>query len=70
MTPARIAIASAVLLAIGIAMAAIGTATAVDAAAVVVGGVAVVGLVASAFYAVGLSEDRERERDEARRRRP
>jgi hypothetical protein len=68
MSPSRIAVASAVLLVIAILLAAIGTSTAVDTAGIFLGGFAVVGLVAAAFYAVGLSEDRQRERDEAARR--
>jgi hypothetical protein len=57
-----------VLLLAGILLAAIGTSTTLDAAGVAVGGIAAVGLVAAAFYAIGLSEDRERERDDAARR--
>jgi hypothetical protein len=68
MTPSRIAIASAALLVVGILLAAIGTSTALDTAGVAAGGIATVGLVASAFYAVGLSEDRQRAREEAARR--
>ncbi|HMJ32987.1 MAG TPA: hypothetical protein VK501_03635 [Baekduia sp.] len=71
MTPARIAIASAVLLVAGILLAAIGTSTTVDAAGVAVGGVGAVGLVAAAFFAVGEGEDRQRAKDDAARgRRP
>jgi hypothetical protein len=67
MSPSRIAIASAVLLVAGILLAAIGTSTTLDAAGVAVGGVAAVGLVAAAFYAIGQGEDRQRERDDAAR---
>jgi hypothetical protein len=67
MTPSRIASASAVLLVAGILLAAIGTSTTLDAAGVAVGGLGAVGLVAAGFYAIGLAEDRQRERDEGRR---
>jgi hypothetical protein len=63
MAPARLAILSGVLLVIGCVIAAVGTATWLDAAGIAVAGVGLVGLVSSAFYAVGQSEDRARERD-------
>ncbi|MDX6726250.1 MAG: hypothetical protein QOK49_1055 [Baekduia sp.] len=63
MTPPRLAIAFAVLLVAGMAIAAIGTSTTLDAVGLAMGGVACVGLVSTAFWAVGRSEDRQRERD-------
>jgi 4-hydroxybenzoate polyprenyltransferase len=71
MSPARFAVAFAVLLVAGCLIAAIGTTVALDATGATLGGFAGVGLVACAFYAIGRSEDRQRERDEAERgRRP
>jgi hypothetical protein len=71
MSPARFAVAFAALLVVGCLLAAIGTTVALDAIGATLGGFAGVGLVACAFYAVGQSEDRQRERDEAQRgRRP
>jgi hypothetical protein len=64
MTPPRIAIASAVLLVAGTLIAAIGTSAALDAAGLALGGIACIGLVSSVFWAVGRSEDRDRERDQ------
>jgi hypothetical protein len=63
MAPKRLAILSGVLLVIGCVIAAVGTATWLDAVGIAVAGVGLVGLVSSAFYAVGQSEDRARERD-------
>jgi 4-hydroxybenzoate polyprenyltransferase len=71
MSPVRFAVAFAVLLVAGCLLAAIGTTLALDAIGATLGGFAGVGLVASAFYAIGQSEDRQRERDDAERgRRP
>ncbi|MEA2304774.1 MAG: hypothetical protein QOH43_2054, partial [Solirubrobacteraceae bacterium] len=58
-----LAIAFAVLLVAGMVIAAIGTSTTLDATGLAMGGVACVGLVSTAFWAVGRSEDRQRERD-------
>jgi hypothetical protein len=63
MTPPRLAIAFALVLVAGMVIAAIGTSTTLDAAGLAMGGVACVGLVSTAFWAVGRSEDRQRERD-------
>jgi hypothetical protein len=70
MTPARLAIVSLVLVVIGCAIAAVGTAPWLDAVGITVAGVGGVGLVSAAFYGVGESEDRDRARDEAERRGP
>jgi hypothetical protein len=67
-TPSSIARWALVALGAGIALAAVGHGTTMHAAGVVVGGVAAVALVSAAFYAVGLSEDREREAEERSRR--
>jgi hypothetical protein len=67
MTPKRMALGCVALLVGGILLAAIATSTALDAAGVALGGIAVVGLVSTGFYAIGLSEDRERARDDQRR---
>jgi hypothetical protein len=60
MTPTLLVRAGLVLLIVGIAVAAIGTAPALDAAGVAIGGIGAVLLVSAAFLAVGLSEDRDR----------
>ncbi|WP_272472744.1 hypothetical protein [Baekduia alba] len=62
MAPARLALLSVALIVIGCAIAAIGTATWLDAVGIMVAGVGGVGIVSSAFYAVGQAEDRDRER--------
>jgi hypothetical protein len=62
MTPARIAILSLVLVVIGCVIAAVGTATWLDAVGITVAGIGGVGLISAAFYAVGQAEDRDRER--------
>jgi 1,4-dihydroxy-2-naphthoate octaprenyltransferase len=67
MAPARLAIISGVAIVVGCVIAAVATATALDAVGIAVAGVGLVGVVSAAFYAVGQSEDRERERDEQRR---
>jgi 1,4-dihydroxy-2-naphthoate octaprenyltransferase len=69
MAPRQLAIVSAALIVIGCVLAAVGTATALDAVGIAVAGVGLVGLVAAAFYAVGQSEDRAREREDAEHRR-
>jgi hypothetical protein len=55
MTPARLAIVSLVLVVIGCAIAAVGTAPWLDAVGITVAGVGGVGLVSAAFYGVGES---------------
>jgi hypothetical protein len=67
MTPVRIVRWSLVLLGAGIALAAVGTGTTADAIGITLGGIGAVGLVSAAFYAVGLSEDRDRARHPPRR---
>jgi hypothetical protein len=66
MTPKRLAIGSAVALVLGIIAAAAGGST-IDAIALTVGGLGAVGLTSALFWAIGQSEDRERERDRERR---
>jgi hypothetical protein len=63
MTPKVLVRAGLLLLVVGIAIAAIGTSTTLDAAGVAIGGVGAVLLVSAAFLAVGLSEDRERRKE-------
>lgn len=63
MSPKTIAIMSAVLVLAGCVLAAIATATALDVTAIFVSGLGFVGLVSAAFYAIGLSEDRARDRN-------
>jgi hypothetical protein len=70
MAPARLAILSTALIVLGCVIAAVFTATALDAVGITVAGIGLVGLVSSAFYAVGQSEDRAREREDAARREP
>jgi hypothetical protein len=67
MTPKQIAITSAGAIVLGCLIAWIGTTTWLDAIGITLGGIGLVGLVSSAFYAVGQSEDRERAREEAAR---
>jgi len=62
MTPAKLAIWSAAAVVVGIVVAAVGTSTLLDAIGVTVGGIGSVGLISAVFWAVGLSEDRDRER--------
>jgi hypothetical protein len=62
MTPERLAIASGVALLVGIVLAAVGNST-VDAFALALGGLGAVGLTSALLWAIGRSEDRERERD-------
>lgn len=63
MSPKTIALTSLALIVIGCVIAAVFTATALDAIGITIAGVGLVGLISSAFYAIGLSEDRERERE-------
>jgi hypothetical protein len=63
MAPKQLAVASAALIVLGCLIAAFGTATWLDAVGITLGGIGLVGLVSSAFYAVGQSEDRARARD-------
>jgi 1,4-dihydroxy-2-naphthoate octaprenyltransferase len=63
MTPARLAILSGVLIVVGCVIAAVGTATWLDAVGITVAGIGLVGVVSAFFYAIGQSEDRARERD-------
>jgi hypothetical protein len=63
MAPARLAILSLALVVIGCVIAAIGTATWLDAVGITVAGIGGVGLTSAAFWAVGASEERDRERN-------
>jgi 1,4-dihydroxy-2-naphthoate octaprenyltransferase len=63
MSPKTIAITSVALIILGCVVAAIFTATALDAIGITIAGIGLVGLVSAAFYAIGLSEDRAREHD-------
>jgi hypothetical protein len=63
LSPKTLAIASVALIVIGCLLAAIFTATALDVTGIFLGGLGLVGLISSAFLAIGLSEDRARERD-------
>ena len=51
------------LIVIGCLIAAIFTATALDVVGITISGIGAVGLISAAFYAIGLSEDRARERE-------
>ncbi|HEY6759280.1 MAG TPA: hypothetical protein VI318_07310 [Baekduia sp.] len=62
MSPARLALLSLALVVIGCVIAAVGTALWLDAVGITVAGIGAVGLLSAAFYAVGQSEDRDRER--------
>ena len=53
---------------LGCLIAWLGTTTWLDAIGITLGGIGLVGVISSAFYAVGQSEDRERAREEAARR--
>jgi hypothetical protein len=65
-TPSMIARWALVALGAGIALAALGHGTTLDAIGLALGGLACVALVSAAFYAIGLSEDRDREREKPR----
>jgi hypothetical protein len=70
MSPSRVVSVSIGLLIVGILLAAIGTSITLDAAGLTIGGIGAVGLVAAAFLAIGLADERQRATDdEARRRR-
>lgn len=60
MTPRNIVVAALVLLVVGIVLGVAVDVTAVRAAGLAIAGIACVLLVAAAFLAVGLSEDRDR----------
>jgi hypothetical protein len=62
MTPSRIVRWALVALGGSIALAAFSHGTTLKAIALTVGGIACVALVSAVFYAVGLSEDRDRAR--------
>ena len=68
MTPKQIAITSAALIVLGCVIAAVGTTTWLDSIGITLGGIGLVGVISSAFLAVGESEDRQRAKDEAARR--
>jgi hypothetical protein len=68
MTPKQIAITSAALIVLGCVIAAVGTTTWLDSIGITIGGIGFVGVISSAFLAVGESEDRQRVKDEAARR--
>jgi 1,4-dihydroxy-2-naphthoate octaprenyltransferase len=63
MSPKQLALISLVLIVLGCAIAAIFSAVAWDVAGITIGGIGLVGIISAAFYAVGQSEDRERERE-------
>jgi hypothetical protein len=63
MSPKTIALASLALIVLGGLLAALASPVALDVIAIFVGGLGLVGLISSAFLAVGQSEDRARERD-------
>jgi 1,4-dihydroxy-2-naphthoate octaprenyltransferase len=67
MTPKQLAITSAATIVVGCVIAAVGTTTWLDSIGITLGGIGLVGVISSAFYAVGQSEDRQRARDEAAR---
>ena len=63
MSPKKIAILSAFLVLAGAVLAAAASAVALDVTAIFLFGLGFVGLVSSAFLAIGLSEDRARNHD-------
>ncbi|WP_445150179.1 hypothetical protein [Baekduia sp. Peel2402] len=63
MSPKTLAIASVALMVAGSLLAALAAPLTLDVIAIFIGGVGFVGLISSAFLAIGLSEDRARERD-------
>jgi hypothetical protein len=63
MSPKTIAITSVALIVVGCVIAAVFTATALDAIGITIAGIGLVGLISAAFYAIGLSDDRAREHD-------
>jgi hypothetical protein len=62
MGPARVAYLSLALVVIGCLIAGIGTALWLDAVGITVAGIGGVGLLSAAFLAVGLAEERDREK--------
>lgn len=62
MTPKRLVVAGLILLVGGCAIAAISTAVAGDAVGITIAGIGAVLLVCAPFLAIGLAEDRDRER--------
>ena len=67
-TPSMIVRWALVALGAGIALAALGHGTTLHAIGLALAGLACVAMVSAAFYAIGLSEDRDREREEPYRR--
>lgn len=63
LSPKTLAILSVGLIILGCVIAAIFTSTTLDFIGITIGGIGGVGLISAAFYAIGLSEDRARERD-------
>jgi 1,4-dihydroxy-2-naphthoate octaprenyltransferase len=63
MSPKRIAFISLGLIVLGCLIAAVFSTVALDVAGITIGGIGLVGVISAAFYAVGQSEDRQRERD-------
>jgi hypothetical protein len=63
MSPKNLAIASLLLIVVGCVIAAVFSAVALDVVGITIGGIGLVGVISAAFYAVGQSEDRQRERD-------
>jgi 1,4-dihydroxy-2-naphthoate octaprenyltransferase len=63
MTPKQIALTSLALIVLGCVIAAIFSPVWLDVIGITVGGIGLVGIISAAFYAVGQSEDRQRERD-------
>jgi 1,4-dihydroxy-2-naphthoate octaprenyltransferase len=63
MTPKQLALTSLALIVFGCLIAAVFSSVALDVIGITVGGIGLVGVISAAFYAVGQSEDRERERE-------
>lgn len=63
MSPKQIALVSVVLIVLGCVIAAVFSAVALDVVGITIGGIGLVGVISAAFYAVGQSEDRDRERE-------
>jgi 1,4-dihydroxy-2-naphthoate octaprenyltransferase len=64
MTPKSLALISLALIIFGCALAAIASPVWLDVIAITIGGIGLVGIISAAFYAVGQSEDRAREREQ------
>jgi len=62
LTPTKVVRWGLVLVVAGCVLAWIGTSTVADAAGITIAGIGGVALISAAFLAVGLAEDRERER--------